>query len=102
MLTPSESLHEARRQRLLARSAELRLRLSEQSQALQTPLLLADKVRAGLRWLGAHPEWPLGAGALLLVFRPRRVLRVVAGVWSGWRLYKRGQRLLASLPVHWS
>jgi YqjK-like protein len=88
---------EARRRRLLVRSAELRLRLAEQSQVLQTPFGMADQARAGLHWLRRHPEWPLGAGALLIVLRPRRALRLVAGVWSGWRLYKRGQRMLASL-----
>jgi YqjK-like protein len=88
---------EARRRRLLVRSAELRLRLAEESQGLQTPFAVVDQARVGLQWLRRHPEWPLGAGALLLVLRPRRALRVVAGVWSGWRLYKRGQRMLASL-----
>ena len=52
---------ELERERLLARSAQLRVELSAQSSVLRTPLTVADKVHAGALWLRHHPEWPLGA-----------------------------------------
>jgi len=81
-----------RRQQLLARNAVLRQRLGQDAQALRTPLALADQVRGGWRWLQAHPQW-LGLGvALLVVWRPRRMLRLGGRLWAGWRLWQRLQR----------
>jgi hypothetical protein len=87
------------RERLLLRSTELRMTIAIDSRALEAPLALADQVRSGLRWLRAHPEWPLGAAIVLLILRPRRALRWTLKLWSGWRLWRRGQRLLQSLAV---
>jgi YqjK-like protein len=88
-----------RRERLRMRSAELRLTIADRSQAFAPPLALADQAQAGVRWLRAHPEWPLGTLALLLVMRPRRVLRWGGRLWMGWRLWRRGQRALQALQV---
>lgn len=85
-----------RQQQLLDRSALLRRRLGHDAQALQAPLALADQVGAGWRWLKAHPEW-VGLGTLLLVvWRPRRVFRLAARLWAGWRLWRRVQRWRAA------
>jgi hypothetical protein len=77
-----------RHQQLLVRSAELRVALAHQARVLQTPLALADQARAGLHWLRAHPQWPLGALLLLAVTRPRRALRWASRLWMGWDFYK--------------
>lgn len=74
-----------RQQQLLVRSAELRVTLAHQAQALEGPLAVADQARAGARWLYRHPEWPLGALALLALLRPRRALRLAGRLWSGWK-----------------
>ena len=86
-----------RRQQLLSRNAVLRRRLGQDAQALRAPLALADQVRNGWRWLQANPQW-LGLGALaLMVWRPRRVLRLGGRLWAGWRLWQRLQRWRAKV-----
>jgi hypothetical protein len=84
----------ARQQRLLIRSAELRVTLAHQAQALQGPLALADQAVSGARWLRSHPQWPLGALLALAVLRPRRALAWVTRLWWGWGLYKNARRWL--------
>jgi hypothetical protein len=85
---------------LLLRSAELRREFIEQTAPWQTPLSLADRVRAGWQWLRGHPE-AVAAGALTLaVLRPRRAWRWSARIWWAWRMWKRAQRLQAQyLPT---
>jgi hypothetical protein len=82
---------ELERGRLLARSAQLRAELGAQSTVLRTPLAVVDQVRAGVHWLRRHPEWPLGALAVLVLLRPRRVVRWSARLFWGWRLWRRAQ-----------
>ena len=82
---------ELERQRLLARSAQLRVELGAQSNVLRTPLTMVDKARAGWQWLHRHPEWPLGALALLLLLRPRRVLRWSGRLLWGWQIWRRAR-----------
>jgi YqjK-like protein len=86
-----------RRERLLVRSAELRAAIAENSRALGPPLALVDQLRAGLRWLRAHPEWPAGALVVMLVLRPRRLLVWSGRAWWVWRLLRQGRRALRSL-----
>jgi hypothetical protein len=88
-----------RREGLRMRSAELRLTIADHSRVLEPPLAFADQARAGMHWLHAHPEWPLGTLALLLVLRPRRMLRWTGRLWWGWRLWRRGQRTLQALAA---
>lgn len=90
--------HRALRQRqaqLLLRSAELRHAMARQARALQSPLALADRVRAGLHYLRQHPVWPVAALALLVVQRPRRALRWLPGLLSGWQIYRQLRDWLA-------
>jgi hypothetical protein len=87
-----------RQQQLLIRSAELRVMLAQQAQVLQAPLAVADQVRAGVRWLRQHPQWPLGAALVLALRRPRRALGWASRLWWGWGLYQRLQQWLNKLP----
>lgn len=83
-------------QQLRVRSAELRVTLAHQSQVLQAPLAVADQVRAGAQWLRQHPQWPIGALALLAFKRPRRVLRWSSRLLWGWRVYLRARDWMGS------
>lgn len=88
-----------RQQRLLVRSAQLRLELADQAQVLQRPLAVADRAQSGLYWLYRNPQWPLGALALLIVVRPRRALVWGGRLWWGWKTLKHTQQWLAKQPV---
>ena len=81
-----------RQQKLLIRSAELRITLAHQARALQAPLALADQLRAGLQWLRRHPLWPAAALLLMVWRRPGRKLIWVSRLAWGWRLYRRVRR----------
>lgn len=87
-----------RRERLLLRSERLRVQWAAQVQALHRPLAVADKAREATHWLLEHPEWPLGAAALLLVLRPARTLRWAGYALQGYSLYRRAQRLMWMRP----
>lgn len=87
---------QVRRERLRLRSTELRLQVAAQAQVLAAPLAVADQVRAGARWLRAHPEGPLLVLALVVVVRPRRALRWAGRLWWGWGVWQRGRRWLAT------
>jgi hypothetical protein len=78
-----------RRQLLQLRSAELRLRVERDVIRLAPALALADRGVAGLHWLRAHPEWPLGAAVVLVLLKPRRALRWGLQLWWGWRSVRR-------------
>lgn len=78
-----------RQQLLLRRSQQLRLSLADQARALERPLAAVDTVQRGLRWLYANPLVPLGALTLLVVMRPRRVIRWTARAWWLWQAWQR-------------
>lgn len=86
-----------RRERLRLRSTELRVAIGERARVLEPPLALADQVHRGVAWLRTHPQWPLGALAMLVLLRPRRALRWGGRLWWGWRLWRRSQRLLRAI-----
>lgn len=83
-----------RQQRLLVRSAQLRLVLADQAQALRRPLALADRAQSGLRWLYHNPQWPLGALVLVILVRPRRAMVWGARLWWSWKSFKQAQHWL--------
>ena len=80
---------------LRLRSAELRVTLAHQAQALQAPLAVADQAVTGVQWLREHPQWPAAALALLAVLRPRRALAWATRLWWGWGLYQKARDWLA-------
>ena len=88
-----------RQQRLLVRSAELRLNFSNQAQVLKTPLALADQAKTGLQWLYHHPQWPLAALVVLIVIRPRRAIAWSGRLWWGWQTFKRARNWISRLPL---
>jgi len=83
-----------RQQRLLVRSAQLRLVLSNQAQVLQRPFALADQAQSGLQWLYRNPQWPLGALVLVVLVRPRRAIVWGGRLWWAWKTFKQTQKWL--------
>lgn len=88
-----------RQQRLLVRSAQLRLTLAEQTRVFKKPLAVADQAQAGLQWLYRNPQWPLGTLLILIVLRPRRVILWGGRLWWAWKVFNRAQQWIATLPV---
>ena len=83
-----------RQQLLQRRSQQLRSSLAEQVVVLERPLAVMDTVQRGLKWLYAHPFVPLGALTVLVVFRPRQVLRWSGRLWWAWQAWRRVQRAI--------
>jgi hypothetical protein len=82
-----------RRDQLVARSAQLRGELSSRAAQLAPQGLLAGGVQRASSWVQRHPEWVVGAAALLLVVRPQRAWR-----WGG-RLLAAWQVILRARPL---
>lgn len=87
-----------RQQRLLMRSAQLRLTLANQTQVFKTPLAVADQARKVLQWLYRNPQWPLGALLVLVVVRPRRTIIWGGRLWWAWKTFKRARNWMAKPP----
>lgn len=85
-----------RQQRLLQRSAALRTSLGHQGAVLDPPLAIADKVRAGARWLVRQRGWIAGGVVVVVVLRPRRAWRLARFGWWSWRTARRLQPWLAA------
>ena len=89
-----------RQQQLLARSAYLRLQVTQDMAPWQSRLGQVDRARAavatGWQWLRAHPEVPAGAAVLLMLLRPKRALALAwrwgRRGWLGWQIWRRVQR----------
>ncbi|MDR3454073.1 MAG: YqjK-like family protein [Rhodoferax sp.] len=88
-----------RRQRLVMRSAQLRLRLAGQAEVLRAPLALADTAGAAVQWLRRHPYALIGPVMLLAALRPARALRWAGRLWWGWRTFRQTGRWLASTKI---
>ena len=98
------------RERLIAlreRRAELIASAGSEREAIAGLLARTDVVslwfEAGIAAgaeLRRHPVWIAGGVGLLLVLRPKRVLKWLASGWSVWRVY-RGARawLLRAVPT---
>jgi hypothetical protein len=74
-----------RQQSLALRSIELRLQMERDVMRLAPTLALVDRGISGLHWLRTHPQYPLGAAAVVALLRPRRALRWGMRLWWGWR-----------------
>ena len=88
-----------RQQRLLLRSAQLRLTLADQLQAIKRPLAVADRAQTALQWLYCNPLWPLGALMLVLVLRPQRAVLWGGRLWLAWKTFERARNWMATLPL---
>ncbi len=84
-----------RRERLVARSGQLRERLHGAAVVVQRPLAWADTVRSGwhtaTHWLQQHPQWLAGGLVVLLIARPRGMLRWGSRLYAGYQLAQRSR-----------
>ncbi len=78
-----------RQQRLLLRSAQLRLDLAEQTQVLKKPFAWVDRLSSGALWVRRNPQWPVGLLFALSLTRPRMAWRWGSRLWWGWKAYAR-------------
>lgn len=85
-----------RRERLAARSWQLRQQMTGQLGALRPVLSGVDRVQDAWLWVRANPAPVLGGLFGLAVWRPRRTLAWAWRAWSGWRWL---QRLRAGRPL---
>jgi hypothetical protein len=90
-----------RRDRLVARSVELRARLQADVVTVQQPLRWVDQARSGwqqgAQWLRGHPQWVAGGVLVLVALRPRGLLRWGGRLYAGWQLVQRTRPLWAPL-----
>jgi hypothetical protein len=70
-----------RRQQLVARAAVQRAALAQHIEPWRTPLALADRGLAAVRYVRRHPGLVIGAAALLAVLRPTRAGRWLQRSW---------------------
>lgn len=68
--------------------------LAQQGAALRPAALVIDKVGAGVRYVQSHPEVLLLPMAILVLWRPRRLLAFAVSGVGMWRLVQRGRRWL--------
>jgi hypothetical protein len=87
-----------KRQSLQLRAAEQRLTLRSDLAALNPAFAVADTARAGWNWLRANPEWLVGGAVVLLVARPRGVLRWLRRGAVAWQMAREVRRTLDALP----
>ena len=80
------------RRRLRSRGRVLRARFTAHAIELQRPLVLVDRVQAGVRKLMARPAWTAGVAAaavgVLVALGPRRAFAWGAKGWAAWRLWR--------------
>jgi hypothetical protein len=78
-----------RRQRLQLLSADQREGLAEALGGLAPAFAAIERVREGVRSLLRHPEWLAGAAVVLVVARPRAVMRWARRGIFVWQISRR-------------
>lgn len=89
-----------KKQRLLARSSDLRDRVGAHAAGLSPLFVAADRVRAVGAAARRHPEWIAAAVVVLIVARPRLVWRWAQRGFVGWRIWRNVRELLGAPPAN--
>lgn len=77
-----------KKQRLQLQAAAQRVRILQTIESVSPAFGAADKARAAIGWAKTHPEVLVGTGIVLLVARPRFLLRWAQRgffIWEGVR-----------------
>jgi YqjK-like protein len=85
----------ARQNRLLKRSAALRLRASAELQQMEPAFALGDRLLQAGTWLRRNPVYLASALAVLVVLKPRAVLGTATRAWSIWQSWQHARRWIA-------
>lgn len=83
-----------KRQRLQFVAAGQREAMARNVAGLQPLFAAADSVHAGFLWLKRHPEWVIGGVVLIVVAKPRQVLRVARRAFYTWQVARRLRRFV--------
>lgn len=75
-----------RRERLVAQIAAQRTALAQNIEPWRTPLALADRGLAALRYVRSHPAWIVGGGILFAAVRPARAGKWLGLGWAAWKI----------------
>lgn len=86
-----------KKQRLQLKASAQRLQLAQQLQAWAPAFAAADAACAAARWLGTHPQWLVGAAAVLLVVKPRAFFRWLSRGFFAWQALRRMRKTLESV-----
>jgi hypothetical protein len=78
-----------KKQRLQLKAATQRQQVAHHLQIWSPAFGAADRVGTAMRWAKSHPEWLVGAGVILLVARPRAVLRWARRGFFFWQSLRR-------------
>lgn len=84
-----------KKQRLQFKSDALREQWRRHARGLAPAFGAVDTVRAGVGWLGRHPEVLVGAGVAIAVARPRALWRWIRRGAIAWQFWRNGQHWLA-------
>jgi hypothetical protein len=83
-----------KRAALIAQIGAERTALAQQGAALRPAAAMIDKAVVGIRYLKSHPVVWLLPVAILVLWRPRRVLAFAVRGLGVWRLVRRGRQWL--------
>jgi len=83
---------QARRTRLLQRSVVLRQQAACEFQKMEPVFVVGDRLLQGWIWLRRNPVYLAGALAVVVVLKPRAVLRTTVRAWTLWQSLKNWQR----------
>ena len=85
-----------KKQRLQMVAATQRLQMAQHLQVLAPAFAAIDSAQTVGRWLKAHPQWVVGAAAVVLVVKPRTAFRWLRRGYFAWRALRRAQESLRS------
>lgn len=75
-----------RRERLIVQAAAQRISLAQGIEPWRSPLALADRGLAALRYIKSHPIWIAGGVILVAAARPARAGKWLGLGWAAWKL----------------
>lgn len=86
-----------KKQRLQLQAAAQRVMIMQVLESAAPAFGAAEKVRSGLRWAKAHPEWLAGIGVALVVARPRAFFRWAKRGFFVWQSLRRLRGTIESI-----
>ncbi len=82
---------QARQTRLLQRSATLRQQAASDLQKMEPVFAVGDRLLQAGTWLRRNPVYLTGALAVLVVLKPRAVMRTSVRAWALWQSWQKAR-----------